>query len=94
MLTELATGAWDGVSDNGQAHSCGLWQRATNSSLMSIRDGLQARLEALTTSAANAWMFWHHGRPARFLARREAALLDAEIAWTEHELDPIHHHNT
>ena len=83
LATEL-TGAWDGVSDNGRPIHAVLAAR-DEFEPCEIRDGLQARLEALTTRRERLDVLAPRA-PSPFLARREAALLDAEIAWTEHEL--------
>ena len=86
LAAELAE-AWDGVSENGRPIHAVLAAR-DEFEPGEIREGLMARLDALAVRRDRLDVLSPRA-PSPFLARREAALLDAEIAWAQREIDAL-----
>ena len=78
------TSAWDGVTDNGRPIHAVLAAR-DEFEPDEIASGLKARHRALL-SRRDHLRAMHRRAPSPLLARREAALLDAEITWAESEI--------
>ena len=89
-LAHDLAGAWDGVADNGRPIHAVLAAR-DEFEAGDIAAGLKARRHALLSRRAHLKSL-HLRAPSPLLARREAALLDAEITWANHELD-LHNHS-
>jgi DNA-binding PadR family transcriptional regulator len=88
-LAHDLAGAWDGVDGNARPIHAGLAAR-DEFEPGDIAAGLRARRQALC-DRRDRLKSLHPRAPSPLLARREAALLDAEIAWAEQEL--AHHHH-
>ncbi|MEM7123455.1 MAG: PadR family transcriptional regulator [Pseudomonadota bacterium] len=83
LAAELAN-AWGGVTENGRPIHAVLAAR-DEFEPYELCDGLKARLSALSARRERLDVLSLRA-PSPFLARREAALLDAEIAWAEQEI--------
>jgi DNA-binding PadR family transcriptional regulator len=80
--------AWEVVADNGRPIDAVLAAR-DEFEPAEIAAGLKARHRALVTRRERLKAL-HPRAPSPLLARREAALLDAEIAWAQRELAQPH----